>query len=207
MNARHQAILTAREKLALNPLYLDTETTGRDQDSEIIEICIIDDSGQAVFQSFIRPSRPIPQAVTRVHGITDEMVKDAAIWMVVWPQVHDVLAGRHIGIYNADFDLKMIRQTLSNYRMRWPTLESFSSFCIMKLYAQYKGEWNSMRRDYRWHSLEDAGRQCHIPLPNTHRAKDDSLLARALLHYMASDSLVNRLASLQGSGLNRVRHR
>jgi DNA polymerase III epsilon subunit-like protein len=192
MNARLQAIQSAREKVMLKPLYLDTETTGRERYSEIIEICIIDDLGQVVFESLVKPSRPIPQEAIRIHGITNEMVKDASSWMVVWPQVHDILAGRHVGIYNADFDLQMIKQTLDKYRMRLSTMESFSSFCIMKLYAQYYGEWNSKRGSYRWHSLEDAGRQCRISLPNTHRALDDSLLARAVLHYMASDSTVSR---------------
>lgn len=191
MNARHQAIHLARQHLVRNPLYLDTETTGRDRESEIIEICIIDDAGQVVFESLIKPSRPIPLEATRIHGITNEMVKDASNWMVVWPKVTDALAERHVGIYNAEFDLQMIRQTLDKYRMRLSSLESFSSFCIMKLYAQYNGEWNSKRGSYRWHSLEDAGRQCRISLPNKHRAQDDSLLARAVLHFIASDSSVN----------------
>ncbi len=192
MNARQQAIEIARQKLALSPLYLDTETTGRERSSEIIEISIIDDLGQVVFESLMRPTRPIPLEVTRIHGITNEMVNNASNWMLVWPHVRDVLAGHSVGIYNAEFDLRMIRQTLDIFRMRWSAPENFSSFCIMKLYAQYKGEWNSMRGSYRWHSLEDAGRQCRIPLPNSHRAKDDSLLARAVLHYIASDAAVSQ---------------
>jgi DNA polymerase-3 subunit epsilon len=192
MNARGQAIQIAREKLALNPLYLDTETTGRERNSEIIEISIIDDVGQVVFESLVKPTRPIPLDVTRIHGITNEIVKDAPNWMGVWPRVRDVLAGRSVGIYNADFDLRMIRQTLEKFRMAWSPPENFVSFCIMKLYAQYQGEWNSLRGSYHWHSLEDAGRQCRIPLPNSHRARDDSLLARAVLHHMAADAAVTR---------------
>jgi DNA polymerase-3 subunit epsilon len=192
MNARLQVIQIAREKLALNPLYLDTETTGIERNSEIIEICIIDDMGQVVFESLVKPTRPISLDVTRIHGITNEMVKDALNWMSIWPQVRDVLAGRSVGIYNADFDLRMIKQTLEKFRMYWSATENFSSFCIMKLYAQYRGEWNNMRRSYRWHSLEDAGRLCRIPLPNSHRARDDSLLARALLHYMAAGAAVTQ---------------
>jgi len=188
MSARGQAIQIAREKLALNPLYLDTETTGREQSSEIIEISIIDDVGQVVFESLVKPTRLIPLEVTRIHGITNEMVKGSPNWMSVWPRVRDVLTGRIVGIYNAEFDLRMIKQTLEKFRMAWTTPENFSSFCIMKLYAQYKGEWNNMRGAYRWHSLENAGRQCRIPLPNSHRARDDSLLARAVLHYMAADA-------------------
>jgi len=190
MNARVQAIQIAREKLALSPLYLDTETTGRERNSEIVEVSIIDDMGLVVFESLVKPTRPIPLDVIRIHGITNEMVKDAPNWMSVWPRMREVLASRSVGIYNADFDMRMIRQTLEKFRMPWSPPENFSSFCIMKLYAQYKGEWNNMRGSYRWHSLEDAGQQCRIPLQNSHRARDDSLLARAVLHYMAADAAV-----------------
>jgi DNA polymerase-3 subunit epsilon len=189
INDRGQAIQIAREKLALNPLYLDTETTGRERNSEIIEISIIDDAGQVIFESLVKPTRLIPLDVTRIHGITNEMVRDSPNWMIVWPQVREVLAGRSVGIYNADFDIRMIRQTLEKFRMVWSPPQNFVSFCIMKLYAQFKGEWNSLRGSYRWHSLEDAGRQCRIPLPNSHRARDDSLLARAVLHYMAANAV------------------
>jgi DNA polymerase III epsilon subunit-like protein len=191
INARQQAIQIARAKLALNPLYLDTETTGRERNSEIIEISIIDDMGEVVFESLAKPSVPIPMAATRIHGITNDMVKNAPSWMVVWPKVQDIIINRTVGIYNSEFDLRMMIQTLDKYRMRTSILQSFSSFCIMKLFAQYIGEWDRARGHYRWHSLEDAGRQCRIPLSNTHRARDDSLLARAVLHYMASDASVS----------------
>lgn len=191
IDARQQAIQIARAKLALNPLYLDTETTGRERNSEIVEICIIDDMGEVVFESLVKPSTQIPLAVTRIHGITNEMVKNASSWMVVWPKVQDIITNRTVGIYNSEFDLRMIMQTLDKYRMRSSILQSFSSFCIMKLYAQYTGEWDHARGHYRWRSLEDAGRLCRIPLSNTHRARDDSLLARAVLHYIAADATVS----------------
>jgi DNA polymerase III epsilon subunit-like protein len=55
----------------------------------------------------------------------------------------------------------------------------------MKLYAQFRGEANSRTRGYRWHSLDDARAQCGLDLPNAHRARADTLLARALLLWLA----------------------
>jgi DNA polymerase III epsilon subunit-like protein len=95
------------------------------------------------------------------------------------------LAGRLVGIYNEDFDMRMMKQTHTRLGMRWPANQGFSTFCIMKLFAEYRGEWDYRRGGYRWHSLENAGRLCNIPLPNSHRASDDSRLARAVLHHMA----------------------
>jgi len=63
---------------------------------------------------------------------------------------------------------------------------AISQFCIMKLYAQYRGEWNARSGSYRWVSLDNARYQCHLDLPNAHRAKADTLLARAVLQYVAA---------------------
>ena len=56
----------------------------------------------------------------------------------------------------------------------------------MKLYAEFRGVWDTRRGSYRLHSLADAGRDCRISLPNAHRSTADTLLTRAVLHYVAS---------------------
>ena len=55
----------------------------------------------------------------------------------------------------------------------------------MKLYAQFNGEWDLKRGAYRNVSLDLAGKQAGIAIPNSHRAHDDARLAKALLEYMA----------------------
>ena len=181
---RTSAIMIAREKLAKNPLFLDTETTGLDNYSEIVEICILDNEGRILFESLVKPTQRIPDDASRIHGITNSMVENERNWEQVWDEVKLILSDRAVGIYNEDFDLRMIRQTNTKYGIHWHPDTSF--FCIMKLYAQFYGRWNSARGSYRWHSLENAGRQCRIPLPNTHRAKDDTLLSRSVFHYIAN---------------------
>ncbi len=184
-SARTQAIQTAKEKLAQRPVYLDTETTGSGPGDEIIEIGIVDDDGQVLFESLVKPTTPISPDARRVHHISDEMLATAPRWMVIWPKVESVLSGRTVAIYNADFDLRLLQQTHARYKMRWSVADGTSFICIMKLYAQYYGEWNPKTRGYKWQSLENAGRQCRIALPNAHRTIADTLLTRALLRYMA----------------------
>ena len=184
-SSRAHAIQTALQKLDLHPLYLDTETTGTDQKSEIVEICIIDDDGASVFQSLVKPAASIPAQATQIHGITNELVKNAPPWYRVWPEVEAILSGRGIGIYNAEFDLRMLEQTHKIFRIPWRPAQLGGSFCIMKLYAEFYGEWDPRRGSYRWQSLDAAGRQLKIPLRNTHRALDDALLAREVLHAIA----------------------
>jgi DNA polymerase-3 subunit epsilon len=183
---RTQAILIATDKLNSLPLFLDTETTGLDKISEIVEICILDSEGHVLFASLVKPTRPIPPSATDIHGITNDMVQNEPSWPQVWLEIEPILSGQEVGIYNADFDLRMIAQTNAKYGIRWRIHPDTSFFCVMRLYAQFYGMWDRSRGSYKWQSLDAAGRQCGIPLPNTHRAKDDTLLARAILHHIAN---------------------
>jgi DNA polymerase-3 subunit epsilon len=182
---RLKAIQFAREKILRRPLYLDTETTGLRDVDEIVEISILDHDGGVLFGSLVRPTQMIPANAIAIHGITDDMVRDAPRWIDIWPKVESIFKGREVGIYNADFDIRLMMQT---HKIQGIQRTGFSHefFCIMQLYAQFYGAWNPSRRSYRWQSLDNAGQQCGIDLPNSHRAGDDAALARAVLHHIAS---------------------
>ena len=182
---RKEAVRLAQQLWQTSPVYLDTETTGTGPTAEIIEIAIIDQDGKLLFEALVKPRGPIEPDAARVHGITLDQLQGAPGWAEVWPQAEAVLAGRRVGTYNSDFDVRLIKQS---HQRNWINLrlpeENF--FCIMKLYARFYGERDPRSRSFRWQTLELAGKQCQIPLPNSHRAKDDALLARALLEYMAN---------------------
>jgi len=183
---KNRAISIAQEKLKLLPVYLDTETTGLDRNAEILEICIVNHDDQVLYQSLVKPTSSIPSDVTRIHGITNAMVKDAPNWLRVWPEAQDLLLGKHVGVYNAEFDMRMIQQTNARYGLATGTSAFSNFFCIMKLFAQYYGDWDRARGSYRWQSLDFAGKHCGIPISNSHRAIDDTRLARAVLHFIAN---------------------
>lgn len=186
LNRRQVISQEARVLLGSHPVYLDTETTGLHLTAEVIEIGIVDDDGNVLFDQLIKPRGKIDPAAARLHGITLEMLKDAPTWEQVWPQAEAVLMNRKIGVYNVEFDLRLIKQSISRAWLRWALLDS-DFFDIMKLYAAYFGDWDPFHRSFRYQSLEMAGRQCGIKLPNAHRAVDDCLLTRALLHHMAQN--------------------
>ncbi len=182
---RIEAVRLARQYWQANPVYLDTETTGTGPTAEIIEIGIIDQDGKLLFESKVKPRGAIEPDAARVHGITLDQLQTSPGWGEVWPQVEAVLAGRKVGTYNSDFDVRMIKQSHQRYMIH-QRLPEENYFCIMKLYARFYGERDPRSRSFRYQTLERAGQQCHISLPNSHRAVEDALLARALLEYMSN---------------------
>jgi len=185
-SARSEAIQLARQWLSRKPVYIDTETTGTGPNDSIIEVSVIDHDGGVLVDSLVKPVGKISPGARAVHGITNDMIKDAPGWESVWTQVEAAITNRVIGIYNVDFDLRMMRQSHQMNWLRWSDPREAEFFCIMKLYAQFWGQWNPKYGNYRWQSLDQARQQCGIPLPNSHRAKDDTLLTRALLEFMAN---------------------
>ena len=186
LTIRQHSIQLARQICAARPVYVDTETTGLDRTDEIVEISIVDHDGSVLLETLIKPSRPIPATAMRVHGITNEEVQTARPWPVVWPLVRSILLDRVIVFYNEEFDLRMMQQSHARYNLVWS--ERFKTLDLLKLYAEFRGEWDGKRRSYRYHSLADAGRQCQISLPNAHRSTADTLLTRALLLHIAEST-------------------
>jgi DNA polymerase-3 subunit epsilon len=186
--AHRRAQGQARRILQSRPLFLDTETTGLGSEAQIVEIALVDPDGSVLFESLVRPLAPIPPDATAIHGITNAMVAGAPDWRSVWSKVGPLLTGERIAIYNAEFDLRMMRSAHRRAGLAW-TLPSDRFVCLMELYAEFRGDWNPIRRSYRWHSLEAAAQQCALPLANRHRAAQDAALARQLLEHMAGEPL------------------
>ena len=180
---KQQVMQLVRQKLAEKPVYIDTETTGITRTDEILGIVIVDWDGSVLFESFIRPQKPIPPESTAIHGITSDMVEKARPWPIAWQQIRPLVAGRLLAMYNAEFDMRMMQQSLEQYRLPWR--ENFDTLDIMDLFSQFIGEWDPSRKALRRYRLEQAGKYFKIPIPNAHHALEDTLLARAVLYSMA----------------------
>lgn len=95
--------------------FIDLETTGVSLSSDrIVEIAIIklmpDDSRQ-VKRKLINPQMAIPKASSDIHGITDEMVKDAPAFKLVANEVKVFIEGCDLGGYNSNrFDIPILME-------------------------------------------------------------------------------------------------
>lgn len=160
---------------------LDTETTGLN-DGEIVQIAIVRSSGDVLLDTLVRPVFPIPVDATRIHGITDDMVKDAQMWQEVVEQVKCIVTGENVVVYNAMYDRKMMHQSAEKAGIAKIDWKSFSTWwCAMNAYAEFYGDWNSYHSSYRWQSLTNACRQQCIAVSNAHTALGDALMTLALV--------------------------
>lgn len=182
--ANPKVIQRARDVMALNPVFLDTETTGTGSQDLVIEVGVVDSEGNILYDGLVNPGKAIPAESTAVNEITDQMVANAPAWREVWPQLEPILWNRAIGIYNADFDMRLLRQSNQAAGLPWK-LEDRQAFCVMRLFAAWYGEWNPRYNGFKSQKLEFAGRFCQIDMPNSHRAIDDARLTVALMRYLA----------------------
>ena len=162
-------------------LVLDTETTGLDEWAEIVELSIIDQHGNTLFDSLIKPKGPIPRDAERIHGISNSDVENADSWPNVYEGVRNLLEGRSVAIYNAEYDTRIIQQTCKLHDL---TMIKFNPVCVMLRYAIYWGEWNYSRGNYKWQKLTNAARQQGIKIENAHRALGDCMMTLSVLNKM-----------------------
>ena len=182
--AHPKVLERARQVIELNPIFLDTETTGIGLYDLVVEVGIVDLDGNVLYNNLINPGRPIPKDSSKVHGITDDMVSDAPSLITAWSEIEDILHDRAIGMYNAEFDYRLMKQSVEQVGLPW-SIQRNQAFCVMNMFAAWYGEWNRRANNFRSQKLEFAGKFCGIDLPNNHHAIDDAKLTAALLKYLA----------------------
>jgi DNA polymerase III epsilon subunit-like protein len=92
-------------------VFLDTETTGLDDDAELVEIAVVDDTGAVLFESYCRPTVPVDPGAQAVHGIGPEKLATAPAWPEIAERVRAALEGKTVVIFNSDFDTRILVQT------------------------------------------------------------------------------------------------
>lgn len=153
-----------------NVIYLDTETTGL-YDAYPVEIAILSRYGSELFNTLVKPPVPVTLGAEAVHGITSQMLENAPTFPEIYPQLQKILCDRHVVIYNAAFDRKILDNACLYYDL--PQL-NYRTSCAMRYYAQYVGDWNDYYGNYKWQKLPGAG----------HRAADDAWACRELVRSM-----------------------
>ncbi len=95
--------------------FIDLETTGTNLGTDrIVEIAIVKllpDGNRSNKRRLVNPEMPIPPQVSEIHGITDEMVKDAPTFKQVAQELKQMLDGCDIAGYNSNrFDIPLLME-------------------------------------------------------------------------------------------------
>src|SRR5262249_44655168 len=131
-----------------------------------------------------RPS--IPQKAKAKHHINELMLKENGVYFPrLWDALMPKLEGQEIIIYNADFDIRMLKQMVQRYNLQMP---EFRTHCLMKYYSDYVGRASRNGNGYSAMSLDAACYHFQIERTNAHRALGDVQASLLLLRGLASYS-------------------
>ncbi len=177
----------------------DTETTGLEDDSAIVSMGIVDQSGNVLLDTLINPCVPIPGDATAIHGVTDEMVANAPTFAQVYPQIRAALMGKRWVIYNSGYDVPrldyecwrwgllfpapMAEWKAHTWQPRWCIEDEVH--CAMLQYADYYGDWSEYHGNNKWQKLSNAAQQMGIKVKSAHHALADAMTALELIKQMA----------------------
>ncbi|MDR3740932.1 MAG: 3'-5' exonuclease [Terracidiphilus sp.] len=162
---------------------LDLETTGLSpQRDEIIEIgairFTIDAEIHDAFQMLVKPKAQIPAGITRLTGITQEMVDaDGLPIEQVLAEFTEFIGNLPLVTFNAPFDMGFLHHAGSRHGIRIRNRYA----CALKAARRAWPELPS-------HKLADLARYAKLPSDDTHRALGDS--KRALQIFAGSVSKI-----------------
>tara|TARA_B100000963_G_C22573822_1_gene647399 strand:- start:843 stop:1502 length:660 start_codon:yes stop_codon:yes gene_type:complete len=95
----------------MNEVFLDTETTGLSfkDGHKIVEIACIETKDLIftgkVFHKIINPKRSMPDEAFKIHGFSEEFLKDKVTFDQIADEFLSFIKGKKIIIHNASFDL------------------------------------------------------------------------------------------------------
>ena len=102
----------------MNEVFLDTETTGLSFKAghKIVEIACIETKDLIptgkIFHKLINPKRVVPEEAFKVHGFSEEFLKEKETFDVIADEFLDFIKDKKIIIHNAPFDVSFLEGEL-----------------------------------------------------------------------------------------------
>lgn len=174
----------------MKPLYaiIDIETTGKTyKTGKITEIAIFIHDGFEIvdsFSSLINPECYIPDFITGITGINNEMVRSAPRFHEVARKVVDMTAEMVFVAHNVNFDYKFIQEEFNRLGFEYQR----KTFCTVRMGRKYLPGHKS-------YSLGTLCSELGITVNGRHRAAGDAL-ATVKLFEMIMDSKAQKEAKL-----------
>jgi DNA polymerase-3 subunit epsilon len=167
----------------MRQIILDTETTGLEvsQGHRVIEIAAIEmvkrERTGKFLHFYVNPERMIDEGAMRVHGITNEFLKDKPKFKAVAEDILNFIRDSELLIHNAPFDLGFMNREFSLLDKNWPSIDSYCSVLdtLVMARAKHRGARNSLDALCKRYKVSYAHRTFHGAL------LDSELLAEVYL--------------------------
>ena len=148
-------------------IVFDIETTGlspqKEAITEIGAVKLMDGEVVDTFSKLVNPNQSIPQKITEITGITDDMVKDAPSIEQILPLFLEFCGKNPVVAHNASFDVSFIKAAAERLEITFdnPVIDTV-------------GLSKELFPNENKHNLEAVCRRMEVSLTNHHRALDDA---------------------------------
>lgn len=173
-----------------NILFMDFETTGLNQyHDRATEIAIIQENFDITsvpreFNTLINPEKNISKFITRITGISNEMVSSSPKFKDIIPNILSLIGQNnnipYLVAHNCDgFDkiimrIHFLREGININEYPWRYLDTL--LMAKKIYPHFFK-----------HNLKSMMEQLGLPVQDAHRAVNDTIMLRNLYHKMCQD--------------------
>jgi DNA polymerase-3 subunit epsilon len=156
--------------------FIDIEATGSNVSADrIVEIAIVKvlpDGNRTVKRKIINPQIPIPASISEIHGITDEMVKDAPTFKQAAHDIRQFLDGCDLSCYNAyRLDIPMLMEEFIRADVEFD-MKGRKVIDVQKIFHQM--EQRTLSAAYRFY--------CNKSLEGAHGAEVDAVATAEILN-------------------------
>ena len=158
---------------------IDVETTGYPH-NKITDISIYNTNSQKVvaeFHSLVNPDVAISSSITRLTGITNEMVRDAPFFYEIAKQIVNLTRDNVFVAHNVNFDFNVIKNEFKNLGYTYHR----KKMCTVKLSRK-------LLPGHKSYSLGKLCKDLSIPIYGRHRAKGDALATLQLFKLLINKS-------------------
>ena len=170
-------------------IFFDTETTGLNDDDEIVELAITDESGNTLYTQRFKPTQRMSAGASRITGITDDTLVDMPTFASEIDDIKSVFLNADQSIaYNIEFDIRMLCQTCAKYDLSTAWIYHMRTRCAMLMYSNYDYDWYDPEIRSRRYKLTDACKRMQIRVENAHSAVGDCIMTANLVRAMETSS-------------------
>ncbi|HOX23582.1 MAG TPA: 3'-5' exonuclease [Elusimicrobiales bacterium] len=156
---------------------LDLETTGMSPagGGRVCEVAVVRmQAGEVldIFCELLNPGCTMPPEVTRIHGITDQMVRGKPRFAEVAPRLLSFLDGTALVCHNCPFDIPFLKSEFEREGLNLPELPALDTLRLARLHGSFPSN-----------SLGNIVRELGFSNEGWHRAEADARMTGKLLGY------------------------